>query len=278
MVNKKSRKEIACLYGILILASAFALFPIMWGLSTSLKNAVSATAYPPKWIPSPIYMANYANLFIKSNMPHYLMNTILVALLTVFCTILSASHSGYAAARFHFSRKKVILFLLLLTAMIPAISILVPLYSLAIKLGMHDTYFVLVFVYTATQVATATWIMKGFFEAIPRELEEAAMIDGSSTLGAIYRVVFPLSQPGLAAVGILVFIDVWNDFVFQYALTISDEMTLVQRGLQNYITAFGVEWGLLMAALMVALLPVIVLFLLLQSRFVEGLTSGATKG
>ena len=120
--------------------------------------------------------------------------------------------------------------------------------------------------------------MKGFYEAIPRELEEAAMIDGSSMLGAFYRVVFPLSHPGLAAVGILVFIDVWNDFVFQYALTISDEMTLVQKGLQNYITAFGVEWGLLMAALMVALLPVIVLFLLLQSRFVEGLTSGATKG
>jgi multiple sugar transport system permease protein len=278
MMKNRSRKEIACIYGILIVAVCFSLFPIVWGLSTSLKDAANATAYPPKLIPFPIYSTNYEALFTKSNMPRYLINSTLVAILTVFCTILIASHSGYATARFRFPGRKIMLFLLLLTAMIPGISILVPLYSLSIKLGIHDTYFVLVFVYTAWQVATATWIMKGFFETIPRELEEAAMIDGSSTIGAFYRIVFPLSQPGLAAVGILVFIYVWNDFIFQYTLTISDEMTLIQRGLQNYITAFGVEWGLLMAALMIALLPVIVLFLLLQSRFVEGLTSGAAKG
>jgi ABC-type glycerol-3-phosphate transport system permease component len=277
-MRNRSRREIACIYGILIVAVCFALFPIVWGLSTSLKDAARATAYPPKLIPHPVYIANYLSLFTKSHMPRYLVNSTVVSLSTVICTILIASHSGYATARFRFPGRKIVLFLLLSTAMIPGISILAPLYSLSIRLGIHDTYFVLVFVYSAWQVATATWIMKGFFETIPRGLEEAAKIDGCSTLGAFYRIIFPLSQPGLAAVGILVFIYVWNDFVFQYTLTISDEMTLIQRGLQNYITAFGVEWGLLMAALMVALLPVIGLFIFLQSRFVEGLTSGAAKG
>lgn len=278
MAKNRSRKEIVCIYGILIVAVCFSLFPVVWGLSTSLKDAASSTAYPPKLIPSPVYTANYETLFTKSHMPRYLTNSTIVAILTVFCTILIASHSGYATARFRFPGRRIILFLLLSTAMIPGISILVPLYSLSIRLGIHDTYFVLVCVYTAWQVAIATWIMKGFFETIPKGLEEAAKIDGCSTLGAFYRVVLPLSQPGLAAVGILVFIYVWNDFIFGYTLTISDEMTLIQRGLQNYITAFGVEWGLLMAALMIALFPVIVLFILLQSRFVEGLTSGAAKG
>jgi ABC-type glycerol-3-phosphate transport system permease component len=206
-----------------------------------------------------------------------LWNSTIVATLTIAATLAVAVHAGYAAARFHFAGKNQLLFLILATAMIPGICILVPVYLLMTQFNLHNTYGSLVIVYTAWQVPTAVWIMRGFFDTISSELEEAALIDGCSRLGAFYRVVLPLSQPGLAAVGILVFVYVWNDFLIAYVLTISDEKRLIQSGLYLYVTAFGVEWSKLMAASVLALLPPAVTFMLLQSRFIQGLTKGAIK-
>jgi ABC-type glycerol-3-phosphate transport system permease component len=260
-----------------LLAVGFALLPLAWGISTAFKESGAAEAFPPRWLPQPPTLDNFHQVLTGSNMGRYLVNSATVALVTIFATLAVAVHAGYAAARFRFAGKTQLLFLILATAMIPGVCILVPVYLLVTHAQLHNTYAALVVVYTAWQVPTAVWIMRGFFEAIPGDLEEAALIDGCSRLGAFYRVILPLTQPGVAAVAILVFVYVWNDFLIAYVLTVSDDMRLIQSGLYLYVTAFGVEWSKLMAASVLALAPPSITFVLLQSRFIQGLTKGAIK-
>jgi ABC-type glycerol-3-phosphate transport system permease component len=276
-MRRASRPAHVVTIGVVWLALVFAVLPIVWGVSTALKESGAAESFPPRWLPRPPTLENFRQVLTGSNLLRYLWNSTLVAALTIAATLAVAVHAGYAAARFRFAGKNQLLFLILATAMIPGICILVPVYLLVTQLKLHNTYGALIIVYTAWQVPTAVWIMRGFFETISTELEEAALIDGCTRLGAFYRVILPLTQPGLAAVGILVFVYVWNDFLIAYVLTISDEMRLIQSGLYLYVTAFGVEWSKLMAASVLALLPPAVIFMLLQSRFIQGLTRGAIK-
>jgi ABC-type glycerol-3-phosphate transport system permease component len=265
-------------YGVLILTCAFSLFPILWAFSTSLKASADIVSYPPNWIPAPVSLEHYAQVLGGSHMPRYFFNSMLVAVATILLTLVVASHGGYAAARFEFPAKNLLLFLILATVMIPGIAVLVPLYMIMSQVGLHDTYWSLILIYSAWQVPTVLWLMRGFFESIPRDLEEAALIDGCGPLQAFYRVITPLTRPGLAASAVVVFVYVWNEFIIALTMTASDEMRLVPVGLYYYVSAWGVEWGKLMAAVSVALLPAVVLFIILQRHFIQGLTSGSTKG
>jgi len=161
--------------------------------------------------------------------------------------------------------------------MIPVISVIVPLYLIAMRVGLYDTYLVLILVYAAWLTPTMTWLFRGFIGSIPPELEESAIIDGCSRWQAIYYIVLPLSRPGLAAAAVLGFIIVWNDFIRSYALTISDTRRTVQPGLYQMITDWGVEWGPMMAAAVTALIPIIVIYIILQRGFIMGLTAGSMK-
>jgi multiple sugar transport system permease protein len=266
------------IYGALILACAFAIFPLLWAGVTSLKAQQNIITYPPTWLPNPLTLEHYTLVVTGSNMPRYFFNSILVAVTTILLTLVVACHGGYAAARFNFPLKNFMLFVILMTVMIPGIAVLVPLYMIATQIGLHDTYWVLIIIYSAWQIPTVLWLMRGFFESIPRELEEAALIDGCGPLQAFYRVVAPLTQPGLAAAAVVVFVYVWNEFIIALTMTSSDGMRLIPVGLYYYISGFGVEWGKLMAAVCLALVPAVVLFIVLQRRFIQGLTSGATKG
>jgi len=272
------RLEQIGVYGTLIAASLFAIFPIVWAVLTSLKQEASIFLYPPRWIPDPVTLENYAHVFYSSHMPRYFLNSLFVVLMTILLSLTLSSHGGYAAARFAFKGKNALLFMILLTVMIPGIVVLIPLYMLATQVGLLDTYWALIFVYTAWQIPTVLWFMRGFFETIPQELEEAALIDGCSRLQAFYRIIWPLTRPGLAAAAIIVFVNVWNEFIIALTLTTSDAKRLVPIGLYYYIGAYGIEWGKLMAAVCMALIPVIVLFIFLQRSFIRGLSSGAIKG
>jgi ABC-type glycerol-3-phosphate transport system permease component len=269
--------ELVGVYAALTLASAFALSPILWCFSTSLKTANNAVAIPPQWIPQPATLDNYV-LVMGSSLPRYFVNSVIVSLLTVVLTVVVAALGGYAAARFNFRGKNSVLLGILSTVMVPGVVILVPLYMIASALGIIDTYFVLVLVFTAWQAPAILWLMRGFFEGIPRDLEEAAQIDGCTPLGALVRVILPVARPGLAAAAILVFVYVWNEFIVALVLTTSDDMRVLPVGLYFYISAFGVQWGQLTAAITVAIVPVIVVFLALQRHFIQGLTRGAVKG
>jgi len=245
----------ALVYALLVCVVVLAVVPLLWGLSTALKPKDEVVTYPPRWIPSPSTLRNFSVVLRETSMPRYFANSLLIGLCSVVLTLGIAAHAGYALARFWFPGKNVLAFGILATAMIPGISILVPLYALASKVKLYDGYSILVIVCTAWQVPTVMWMLKGFFETVPRELDESALIDGCTRWTAFYRVILPLARPGLAAAALLTFVFVWNDFLIAFTLTVSNSRRVVAVGLYQYISQYGIEWGELMAAVMLALLP-----------------------
>lgn len=264
--------------GALIIACLVALAPILWGLSTSFKPPVDVVAFPPRWIPEGLYWDNYLSGFLTAKFQRYLLNSVIVVGGAMLLSLVLAAHAAYVVSRKQFTGKNMLLFLVWATIMIPGVSVIVPLYLLAVDVGLYDTYAVLVLVYAAWLVPTLIWLLKGFIDNIPLELEEAAVIDGATQLGAFYRIVLPLLRPGLAAGAVLVFVTIWNDFLLGYSLTLTDNHRLVQVGLYFFVTEIGISWGPLMAATMGSLLPVILAFAILQRSFIHGLTGGAVKG
>lgn len=264
------------LWALIAGAVVVAAFPLFWTLATSLKPMEDIAASPPRLLPETVTLEHYRDVATQSDMPAYFANSIVVTAATILFTLLLATPAGYAAARFKFRGKTVLLFVLLSTVMIPGTVILVPLYVLASRLALLDTYLVLVLVYTAWRVPMVLWIMKSFFEGIPVEMEEAAMVDGCGRLQAMWRVALPLSGPGLAASAILVLVYVWTEFIL--ALTLTSRLRTVTVGLYYYMTGYGIEWGRLTAAVILTLLPVLVAFFFFQRRFMQGLTAGALKG
>ncbi|MFV0428387.1 MAG: carbohydrate ABC transporter permease [Arachnia sp.] len=258
-------------------ASLFAILPILWGLSTSFKSE-SATLSDRGWIPSDITLENYRLVLFESKIPVYLGNTLLVAGLTVVSTIIIAVFGAYAAARFKFRGKNTSLLLILMTSMIPGIAILVPLYFLAVRLGLYDTYGVMVLVYTAWQIPTVVWMLKGFFESVPDSIEEAGRVDGASHLRVMLQLVFPLAVPGISAAAVISFVYVWNDFLIASTMVSSDDKRMVAVGLYNYLSQYGIVWGQLTAAVMISIIPIVIVFVLMERRIVAGLSAGSTKG
>ena len=265
-------------YGGLLIGSVFALLPVLWGLSTSLKPIAEISVYPSRWIPASVTGANWMAAVFSHRFGEYLVNTVIVVACALLLSLVLAVHAAHATVRHEFAGKRLILNLMWATVMIPGVAIIVPLYALAVDLGIYDTLLVLVVVYSAWLVPTLIWLLRGFVANIPMELEESARVDGCSRLGAFYRIVLPLLRPGLAAGSMLVFIHIWNEFLIGYSLVLSDEHRLLQVGVYFFVTENGIAWGPLMAAAMGSILPVILIYAFLQRAFIQGLTSGAVKG
>ncbi|WP_150118056.1 carbohydrate ABC transporter permease [Cellulomonas sp. B6] len=261
----------------LVAASVFAVLPLLWALSTSLKSK-GAVLSDSGWVPAAPTLQNYATVLFDSQVPRYLLNSIVVAGGSVALTIVLALLGAYATARFQFRGRDASLFLILMTSMIPGIAILVPLYFLAVRTGLYDTYLGMVVVYTAWQVPTVLWMLRGFLQSIPASLEEAGRIDGAGDLRIMVQLVLPLAKPGIAAASVVAFVAVWNDFLIASTMVSSDHKRLVSVGLYNYLSQYGIEWGQLTAAVVVTVVPMILLFVLMEKRIVSGLSAGATKG
>ena len=265
-------------YGFLALALVFALGPIGWGLSTSLKTPAEINALPPTWLPHDVTIANYVESVLSERFLRHVFNTVLVVLACLALALGLSAHAAYAAARFAFRGKGLILMLMWATIMIPGVAVIVPLYLVAIWTSLYDSLWALILVYSAWLVPTLVWLLRGFVAAIPVELEEAARIDGCSRLTAFYRITLPLLQPGLLAGSVLVFTLVWNEFLIAYSLVLSNESRLVQVGIYFFITEVGIKWGPLTAAAMGAIVPVLAAYAFLQRAFIQGLSAGAVKG
>jgi len=274
--SRRRRSNLLTYLG-LFAAAAFALLPIIWGLSTSLKSE-SAVLSDSGWLPAAITLENYRLVLFESKIPVYIGNSILVAGLTVISAVVIAIFGAYAAARYKFRGRTSSMFLILMTSMIPGIAILVPLYVLAVRLGLYDSYLAMIIVYTAWQIPTVIWMLKGFFESIPKSLEEAGRVDGASHWRIMFQLIFPLARPGIAAAAVIAFVYVWNDFLIASTMVSTDERRLISVGLYNYLSQYGIVWGQLMAAVVVALVPLVVVFSLMERRIVAGLSAGATKG
>jgi len=278
MRKKKLSSAHIAIYVFLLLGATFSLLPLAWGLSTSLKPGIEVSAWPPSWIPNNPTLDNYRAVLANPKYIRYLLNTIGVTLVVMVVGIALAAHAAWAVVRLQFPGKKVMLFLMWTTIMIPGVSIIVPLYLIAVRTGVYDTYAVLVIVYSASVIPTLVWLLRGFVASVPPELEESALIDGCSRAGVFYRIVLPLLRPGLGAAAVLVFVTVWNEFLIGYSLVLGDEHRLIQVGVYYFVTDAGIEWGPLMAGMIISTLPVVVLFACLQRYFIQGLTGGAVKG
>lgn len=278
MLNANKRKLVDTFtYIALIFAALFALLPLLWGLSTSLKPESLVISATPQWLPTQFTLDNYTLVF-QSNIPRALLNSVFVSFVAVGLTLLVAVPAGYVTARYQFKARNTLMFYILATSMIPGIAVLVPLYVIAIRLGLHNTYMSMILIYSAWQAPSVVWITKGFFETIPREIEDAARVDGCSSFRILWQIMLPIVQPGLAAAAMISFVYIWNDFLIAATFITDQNLRLINVGLYQYLSQYGIVWGQLMAAVVITLLPVVMMFVLLERRFIEGLTLGATKG
>jgi ABC-type glycerol-3-phosphate transport system permease component len=265
-------------YILLIICSILVTSPILWTFSTSLKTPADINRFPPGWIPQPLTLEHYVQILSQSSFFQYILNTCIVAFLSILLTLIVSIPGAYVAARYRFRGKNMVLFIILFTSMMPGIATLPTLFMLSIRVGLYDTLLVLVLVFSAWRAPTAMWLLRGFVSTIPKELEEAAMIDGCSRFGGFFRVVLPLMRSGIAAVSVLVFVFVWNTWIFASTLTNSPGKSLVTVGLYANISDIGIKWGTFTAYSILTILPVIVIYLSAQRYFIAGLASGANKG
>lgn len=263
---------------ILILFAAVVIVPILWGLSTSLKLDGEINRFPPTVIPDTWNFDNFYKVIFKSNFSTYFTNSLVVTGICIVISTLIAGHAAYALARFRIKYRETIMFAILMTGMVPAVALLIPLYIMAVKAGLYNTRIMLVLVYTAWRTPMLTWMLKGFFETTPEAIEEAAMIDGCTRARTFYQIIVPISQPAIASSALLTAVYVWNDFLVSFTFVTKESLRTVSVGLYGYITQYGVQWGELMAAVMITIIPIIILFVCLQRRFVDGMAAGAVKG
>jgi ABC-type glycerol-3-phosphate transport system permease component len=266
----------AALYTTMLLVVVVALLPFVWAFLTSLKPERQIFAFPPRLLPEPATLYNYGRA-VDHGLLLALFNSSVISLATVGLVLTAGALAAYPLARMRFRGSQVVLFLIIAPLMIPGLVNLVPTYIMMAKLGLLDSYQGLILIYWVHSLPLAIWILRGFFQTIPRELEDAAAVDGASRLQSLWSIVLPLSQPALAAVALLVFLNAWNEFVIASIMTSSALMRTAQVFLYLNMTDVGVNWGEMMASALAINLPVLGLFLLLQRRFIAGLTAGALR-
>lgn len=268
----------AMTYVVLIIAVLFSMMPVVWGLFTALKTPAEVNLFPPTLLPSEFTLDNFKSVIFQSAFPKYLWNSITVTVICILVATAVAAHAAYAVTNFKIRFRDQIMFFILMTSMIPPVVMLVPLYMLSVKIGLYDTRFLLILIYTAWRIPLLTWTLRGFFEKLPKEIVEAGTLDGCSKPMIFYRLILPISKPGIVASALLSAVYVWNDYLVSSTFTSKDTLRMLSAGLYNYITQYGIQWGDLMAAVMIAIVPMVILFVLLQRHFVEGLAAGAVKG
>jgi len=266
----------------LVLLLIFTVMPMAWMLITSLKTGFAAMQYPPQWWPSEPTLDNYTRLLdprnsIGQDFLRYFWNSMWVSTATTVLAVIVAVPAAYAFSRFRFPGRTFLFFAVLLRNMFPAIVFLVPLFILMRILGLVNTHGSLILTYLTFGLPLAIWLLKGFYDNIPIQLEQAARIDGATRFQAFVFIVMPLSTPGIIATAIYSFIGAWNEYIYAYTfLTKHDQMTL-PVGIQRFFSENATDWPGLMAATFMMSVPVVVLFLVLQKYFVRALTEGAVK-
>lgn len=265
-------------YLFLILATVLLVFPFIWMISTSFKSSAEIFAEVPKWFPNEPTLNNYRTLFLETGFLQYFKNSVIVAVTTTIVTLFVAIFFSYGLSRFKFRGRNLFLNSLLVSQMFPLVLLIIPIFAIFIKLNLIDSYLSLIIAYCTFAVPFATLMMKSYFDGIPKDMEEAAFIDGCTPVSAIFRVVIPLAAPGIAAVGLFSFILSWQEFIFALTLTNSDSMRTLPVGISLMVGNREVLWGQLMAASTMVTAPVVVVFIYFQKYLISGMTMGGVKG
>ncbi|MEV0493107.1 carbohydrate ABC transporter permease [Streptomyces atratus] len=278
MIGKESAAGRTVRILFLSLWLAVTVFPLYWIAVTSFKSPGTIFSFPISYWPTHFSLENYTGLFREAEFGVYLTNSLIIA--TAAGTVATAISmlSAYVLARFEFRTKGAVLMAALVTQMIPSFIALGPLYMMMTELNLVDSRFGLTLVYIAVCIPFCTVMLRGFFENIPDALEEAAMIDGCSRLGALFRVLLPVMRPGIVAAFIFNFVNCWNELFLSVTLMNGDARKTVPTALNGFISSFNIDWGSMSAAAVLTIAPTMILFAFASRHIVQGLTSGAVKG
>ncbi len=264
------------LYFFLILVAVIAIFPFIWIISTSLKGAEEIFSFPPTFIPKEFNLENYSGVWNAVPFGKYFLNSIIIVVSTVFLNLLIASLAGYALARFQFKGKELFFFLVLSTMMIPKEIIIIPLYTQVLKLGLADTLIGVILPFAVE--GFAIFMMRQAFLSIPKDIEEAAIMDGCSPIKMWWKVMLPMTKPTLGALAIFTFIGTWGDFLWPLIVLKSPENFTLQVGLSYMVGTFVANYRYVAAGAVLAILPVLFVFLFTQKYFERGIFAGSSKG
>jgi multiple sugar transport system permease protein len=265
------------LLGVLAIVLAISAFPYFYLLSTALRPRAEIFHYPPAWLPHTWAWQNFVEIWSAIPLASYLLNSLLVAGGATLLNLVVAIPAAYALARLRFPGRNLFRQLLLVTQMFSPIVLIIGLFRLMSGWNLIDQPAALVITYAALSVAFSVWFLAGYFESVPEEIEEAAMVDGCSRISALFRVVLPMAMPAVVTALVFAFIWSWNDFMISLTFISSPEKRTLPLGIYSFLGQYSVEWHYLMAAALVTVVPVVVLFLLVEKYLVNGLTAGAVK-
>jgi len=276
-ISPRAVREKVFNYLLLVLLALFVLFPIYWMLNTSFKTQSESMWIPPTMFPAEPTTVAYSNIFVLFPMADYFLNTVKLSTIATIIGVFMSTMSAYGISRFRFVGRGAFLSFLLITQMFPSIMMLIPYYSILSRLNLLNTHEGMLILYSVGGVAMCTWMMKGYFDTIPISLDEAARIDGASTVRTYFQIIIPLALPGLAATVIYAFLSHWNEYQMAMISLKSDRMKTLTVGLASLHSEYRVSWNEVMAAAAVASVPLVVLFVFCQKYFIASLTAGAVK-
>lgn len=266
------------LYLIVLSACGLVVFPFYWMFVTSVQPMEALFRFPPYLTPFHPTFESYVSIFKERPLARWMWNSFAVSSATTFLALILGSIGGYNLARFRYKGKRAVELLILSTQMMPGVLLIIPIYVVFLKLGLLDTLSGLVVAYTTFSLPFCVWMLRSYFMGIPVELEESALVDGCTRLGALFRITLPLSLPALVATSMFAFVLAWDELIFAVALTNSQNVRVVSAGLAGFNTGYTIPTADLMAASAVSTLPVLILFLFTQRYLLSGLTAGAVKG
>ncbi|MFE3247273.1 sugar ABC transporter permease [Streptomyces sp. NPDC059209] len=271
----RSRAASVGLHATLVVASVIAVFPVLWVLLTSLKPAAYATTTD---FFKETTFENYTKLLDDTPFLTWFGNSLLIAGLTTVLGVFTAATTGYAVSRYRFPGKRGLMWTLLITQMFPMAVLIVPLYNIMSNLGLLNQAAGLVITYLTIAVPFCAWMMKGFFDTIPREIDESGMVDGLTPFGTFWRLILPLAKPGLAVTAFYSFVTAWGEVAYASAFMVGDENLTLAGGLQKFVNQYGAQWGPMTAASVLIAIPAAIVFLFAQRHLVTGVSAGAVKG
>ena len=274
--NKIFTKTLLWLF--LIVLCLYCLFPFAWMLSTSLKTEAEAFRIPPTWMPENLTVDSYIGIWVRKNFNIYFFNSTIISLATAVLSTFFGALAGYGFSRFFFKGRRFLIGFFLATQMLPGVLLVGPYFKILSKVGLYDTRTGLIIAFLTICLPFSTWMMKGFIDKVPVELDQSAMVDGCTRMGVFFKIVLPVIAPGMVATILFAFLLAWGDLLWALCLTSSEPMITVTLGIARTVGEFRIVWPMLMAGSLVGGMPAIILYIFLQRLLVEGLTAGSVKG
>ncbi|MDG2198118.1 MAG: carbohydrate ABC transporter permease [SAR324 cluster bacterium] len=276
MIKEDIKIRLLVYIGLLV-GLIFTLFPVFWIFISSVKTNTEVFAYPPSFIPENFTLSAYFNIFNDEDKLRFFFNSYFIAIIVTILTLLISILSGYSFSRFDFKLKRILNLSIISTQTIPPITLLIPYFGIVVTFKIFDTYLALILTYLVFTIPYATLMMTSYFNTLPKELDDAVLMDGGSNFTALCRVIIPISLPGIVATCVYTFLLCWNEFLFALTLTKSYEMRTVPIGIQLLMGQHAYEWNEMMAMSIIGTIPILFLYLFAQKYFLAGLTSGSVK-